>query len=81
MPAQLSLDEGVAGILISHFGILRFPALLEMYLRKMREMTACLYSAAFMLLRSMSAASQSLASKPRLADAALGFAGMKKSEI
>src|SRR5690349_20001567 len=39
----------------------------EMYLRKMRPRTPCLYSAASMLLRSLSAASQSLASKPRLA--------------
>src|SRR4051812_35689303 len=39
----------------------------EMYLRKMRPRTTCLYSAASMLLRSLSAASQSLASKPTLA--------------
>src|SRR5881275_1547530 len=38
-----------------------------MYLRKMRPRTTCLYSAASILLRSLSAASQSLASKPRLA--------------
>ena len=40
----------------------------EMYLRKMRPRTTCLYSAASMLLRSLSAASQSLASKPMLAE-------------
>ncbi len=34
----------------------------EMYLRKMRPRTTCLYSAASMLLRSLSAASHSLAS-------------------
>src|SRR5438477_8068293 len=39
----------------------------EMYLRKMRPRTTCLYSAASMLLRSLSAVSQSLASKPILA--------------
>ena len=39
----------------------------EMYLRKIRPRTTCLYSAASMLLRSASAAAQSLASKPRLA--------------
>ena len=39
----------------------------EMYLRKIRPRTTCLYSAASMLLRSLSAASQSLASKPRFA--------------
>src|SRR5205823_4741194 len=38
-----------------------------MYFRKMRPRTTCLYSAASMLLRSLSAASQSLASKPMLA--------------
>ena len=38
-----------------------------MYLRKIRPSTTCLYSAASMLLRSLSAVSQSLASKPRLA--------------
>ena len=43
----------------------------EMYLRKMRPRTTCLYSAASMLLRSLSAASQSLASKPRLAEESL----------
>ncbi len=36
--------------------------------RKMRPRTTCLYSAASMLLRSLSAASQSLASKPMLAE-------------
>ena len=40
----------------------------EMYLRKIRPRTTCLYSAASMLLRSLSAASQSLASKPMLAE-------------
>jgi hypothetical protein len=40
---------------------------LEMYLRKMKPRTTCLYSAASMLLRSMSAASQSLASRPLVA--------------
>ena len=35
-----------------------------MYLRKIRPRTTCLYSAASMLERSLSAASQSLASKP-----------------
>src|SRR6266536_105087 len=40
----------------------------EMYLRKMSPRTTCLYSAASMLLRSLSAASQSLASKPMLAE-------------
>ncbi len=39
----------------------------EMYLRKISPRTTCLYSAASMLLRSASAAAQSLASKPRLA--------------
>ena len=39
----------------------------EMYLRKIRPSTTCLYSAASMLLRSASEACQSLASKPRLA--------------
>ena len=38
-----------------------------MYLRKMGPRTVCLYSAVSMLLRSLSAASQSLASNPRLA--------------
>src|SRR5882724_498481 len=40
----------------------------EMYLRKIRPRTTCLYSAASMLLRSASAACQSFASKPRLAE-------------
>src|SRR5947207_2236350 len=40
----------------------------EMHLRKMRPRTTCLYSAASMLLRNLSAASQSLASKPMLAE-------------
>src|SRR2546423_8088581 len=40
----------------------------EMYFRKMSPRTTCLYSAASMLLRSLSAASQSLASKPMLAE-------------
>jgi hypothetical protein len=44
----------------------------EMYLRKNRPRTTCLYSAASMLLRRASAAAQSLASKPRLA-VPLGF--------
>src|SRR4030067_2070703 len=39
----------------------------EMYFRKMRPRTTCLYSAASMLLRSLSAACQSLASKPSTA--------------
>ena len=39
----------------------------EMYLRKMRPRTTCLYSAASMWPRSLSAAAQSLSSKPRLA--------------
>ena len=39
----------------------------EMYLRKISPRTTCLYSAASMLLRILSAASQSLASNPRLA--------------
>ena len=39
-----------------------------MYFRKMRPRTTCLYSAASMLLPSLSAVSQSLASKSRLAD-------------
>lgn len=38
-----------------------------MYLRKMSPSTVCLYSAASMLLRSLSAAKHILASKPRLA--------------
>src|SRR5205823_12099452 len=42
-----------------------------MYFRKMRPRTTCLYSAASMLLRSLSAASQSLASKPMLAEESL----------
>ena len=46
----------------------------EMYLRKIRPRTTCLYSAASMLLRSASAAAQSLASKPRLAVVALFLA-------
>ena len=44
----------------------------EMYLRKMSPRTTCLYSAASMLLRSASAACQSLASKPTLAAELLG---------
>ena len=40
----------------------------EMYLRKIRPRTTCLYSAASMLERSLSAASQSLASKPSEAE-------------
>src|SRR5882724_2739401 len=40
----------------------------EMYLRKIRPRTTCLYSAASMLLRSLSAVSQSLASKPMVAE-------------
>src|SRR5213082_3133084 len=40
----------------------------EIYLRKIRPRTTCLYSAASILLRSLSAASQSLASKPILAE-------------
>ena len=43
----------------------------EMYLKKIRPNTTCLYSAASMLLRSASAAAQSLASKPRLAPVSL----------
>src|SRR5450756_304335 len=39
----------------------------EMYLRKIRPRTTCLYSAASMLLRRPSAICQSLASKPPLA--------------
>jgi hypothetical protein len=39
----------------------------EMYFRNISPRTTCLYSAASMLLRSLSAASQSLASNPRLA--------------
>ena len=46
-----------------------------MYLRKMRPRTTCLYSAASMLLRSLSAASQSLASKPRLAEESFFLVG------
>ena len=38
-----------------------------MYLKKISPCTTCLYSAASMLLRSLSAVSQSLASKPRFA--------------
>src|SRR5690349_13366884 len=37
----------------------------EMYLRKMRPSTTCLYSAASMLFRNLSAAAQSVASNPR----------------
>ena len=44
-----------------------------MYLRKIRPSTTCLYSAASMLLRSLSAVAQSLASKPRLAVVSLLF--------
>ena len=40
----------------------------EMYLRKIRPRTTCLYSAASMLFRSLSAVSQSLASKPMVAE-------------
>jgi hypothetical protein len=39
----------------------------EMYLRKMSPRTTCLYSAASRFPRSLSAASQSFSSKPRLA--------------
>src|SRR5439155_11130070 len=39
----------------------------EMYFKKISPRTTCLYSAASMLLRSASAACQSLASKPRFA--------------
>ena len=39
----------------------------EMYLRKMRPRTTCLYSAASMLLRNASAACQSFCSKPTVA--------------
>ena len=39
----------------------------EMYFRKISPSTTCLYSAASMLLRSLSAASQSFASNPRVA--------------
>ena len=42
----------------------------EMYLRKIRPRTTCLYSAASMLLRSASAAAQSLASRPSNAEEA-----------
>ena len=45
----------------------------EMYLRKISPRTTCLYSAASILLRSASAAAQSLASKPRLAPLPLFF--------
>ena len=38
-----------------------------MYFRKISPRTTCLYSAASMLLRILSAASQSLASNPRFA--------------
>src|SRR6202008_3660478 len=38
------------------------------YFRKIRPRTTCLYSAASMLLRSLSAASQSFCSKPMLAE-------------
>ena len=44
----------------------------EMYLRKIRPRTTCLYSAASMLERSVSAARQSSFSKPRLAALPLG---------
>ena len=43
----------------------------EMYLRKIRPRTTCLYSAASMLLRRASAACHSLASKPRFAEVLL----------
>ncbi len=43
----------------------------EMYFRNTSPSTTCLYSAASMLPRRMSAASQSLASNPRLAPFAL----------
>src|SRR3990170_4865689 len=43
------------------------PRASEMYFRKMRPRTTCLYSAASMLSRSLSAACQSLASKPSTA--------------
>ena len=46
----------------------------EMYLRKIRPRTTCLYSAASMLLRSASAACQSWASKPTVAPLALSAA-------
>ncbi len=52
-----------------------------MYLRKMRPRTTCLYSAASMLLRSLSAASQSLASKPRWAEESLGEADLRLAGI
>src|SRR4051795_13363099 len=44
----------------------------EMYLRKIRPRTTCLYSAASILLRSLSAASHSFCSKPILAELWLG---------
>jgi hypothetical protein len=40
----------------------------EMYLRKIRPRTTCLYSAASMFERSLSAASQSFASNPMFAE-------------
>lgn len=45
-----------------------------MYFKKIRPSTTCLYSAASMLLRSLSAVSQSLASNPRFA--AVPFVGL-----
>ena len=45
-----------------------------MYLRKIRPRTTCLYSAASMWPRSLSAACQSFSSKPRLAPLPLPFA-------
>src|SRR5437870_1869420 len=44
-----------------------------MYLRKIRPRTTCLYSAASMLERSLSAASQSFASKPSVAPLVVDF--------
>lgn len=44
-----------------------------MYFKKISPSTTCLYSAASMLLRSLSAASQSVASNPRLAPLPLDF--------
>ena len=46
----------------------------EMYFKKIRPSTTCLYSAASILLRSLSAACQSVCSKPGLAPLPLDLA-------
>jgi hypothetical protein len=52
-------------VVVAHAAVLGSSKASEMYLRKMRPRTTCLYAAASMLLRSLSAESQSFASKPK----------------